>query len=104
MADKLAVNDLTSTQKNFILSALKAVGTSIDNFLTLMPPETVALARAQIAEENALNLAEFPKDMELLNGVGILPPKPKEPPPPEPAPPPTEPASAAVAEPVAAGV
>ena len=99
MADKLAVNDLTSTQKNFILSALKAVGTSIDNFLTLMPPETVALARAQIAEENALNLAEFPKDMELLNGVGILPPKP-----PEPAPPPTEPASVAVAEPVAAGV
>lgn len=111
MADKLAVNDLSSAQKNFVLSALKAVSTSIDNFLTLMPQETVALARSQIEEENALNLAEFPSDMELLNSVGNLP-KPKDPPPAEPAaPPPAEPApapmesaSAAVAPTAAVGV
>ena len=85
--DKLAVNDLTSTQKDFCLSALKSTTRSIDSFLTLMPPEIVEKAVAQIAEENELNEQEVSEyDVKIINQDSSY----RRPPPPPPPPPPAE--------------
>jgi len=63
---KLTATDLTREQQSFVLSALTSCSKSIDSFLLLMPADDVRAARAQIEEENALNLKEFP-DGEYLN-------------------------------------
>jgi len=64
----LQANDLGPEQKKFVSNALATASKSIDSFLMLMPKDTVDAARAQLEEENALNMKEFPKDeLELLN-------------------------------------
>ena len=103
--DKLAVNDLTSTQKDFCLSALKSTTRSIDSFLTLMPPEIVEKAVAQIAEENELNEQEVSEyDVKIINQDSSY----RRPPPPPPPPPPpaedTPPSPVAAAPPPPAAV
>jgi hypothetical protein len=54
-----SANDLTSDQAKFVLAALKSTSKSIDAFLSLMPAEAVAAAKAQIADENDLNDKEY---------------------------------------------
>ena len=92
--DKLKVNDLTNTQKQFVLAALESTSRNIDSFIALMPAEQVKAAQAQIDEENALNLAELPEDVTLLNpptiGLGGAAEPPPALPPPPPAAPPAE--------------
>ena len=55
----LVANDLTREQKDFVLAALDANSKNIDSFLSLMPPDEVSKARAEMEEENSLNLKEF---------------------------------------------
>jgi len=70
--DKLKVNDLTPDQKKFVLAALESTSRSIDQFLELMPADTVKAAREQIEEENALNAAELEeRDVKLLNPPAV---------------------------------
>ncbi len=57
--DKLKVLDLTKEQSGFILGALDSTSRNIDFFLELMPPDELAAARAQVEEENELNLKEY---------------------------------------------
>lgn len=55
----LIANDLTRTQKDFVLAALDANSRNIDSFLALMPSDEVQRAKDQLVEENRLNLKEF---------------------------------------------
>ena len=65
--DKLKANTLTPEQSRFVLAALRDASENIDRFMALMPAEVVERARAQVAEENRMNVEEMPKDVEILN-------------------------------------
>jgi len=80
--DKLSANDLTSDQAKFVLAALKSTSKSIDAFLSLMPAEAVAAAKAQIADENDLNDKEYDEIVgEKIINMPARKPKPPPPPP-----------------------
>mmetsp|Transcript_15392 Transcript_15392/g.49189 ORF Transcript_15392/g.49189 Transcript_15392/m.49189 type:complete len:232 (+) Transcript_15392:20-715(+) len=67
----LKANSLTPEQTRFVLAALASVSTAIDKFLAIMPAEPLAKARAQMAEENELNLKEF-DGVQYLNPPEVL--------------------------------
>jgi len=59
--NELNAIDLTRDQTQFVLAALSSTSKTIDSFLLLMPSDQVAVAKARLDEENALNLKEFPE-------------------------------------------
>jgi len=67
--DNLKVTDLSKDKKEFISKALTSSRQKFDKFLTYMPVEKVAAARAKVMEENELNQKEMPKDIQILNPV-----------------------------------
>mmetsp|Transcript_61597 Transcript_61597/g.151619 ORF Transcript_61597/g.151619 Transcript_61597/m.151619 type:complete len:294 (+) Transcript_61597:37-918(+) len=65
----MKVSDLSEDKKKFVTKALTASRQKLDKFLSYMPVEKVSAARAQVIEENELNLKEMPKDLPILNPV-----------------------------------
>jgi len=58
-AKELKVSGLTDTQRSFIVDAMTATRTKLDNFLKFMPAETVQAARKQVEDENDANIKEY---------------------------------------------
>jgi len=55
-------------KQDLVLKGLEATRKLIDDFLAFFPLETVAKAKTQVAEENALNEKEFDKSLgNILN-------------------------------------
>ena len=67
--DKLQANDLTPAQSQFVLAALVSTSKSIDSFLALMPGDAVDAAKAQVAEENSMNQADYDEVGEAIVNV-----------------------------------
>jgi len=55
----LKVNQLDGEKTKFVLKALATSRTNLDAFLGYLPPNVVASAKAQVAEENDLNQKEY---------------------------------------------
>jgi hypothetical protein len=65
----LVANDLSPEQKKFVITALATTSSNIDRFVSLLPPEKVASAKAQIEQENELNKKEYEEfnDEKIVN-------------------------------------
>ncbi|CAK9103247.1 unnamed protein product [Durusdinium trenchii] len=68
----LKVSGLTDEQRKFIIEAMQACRTKLDNFLVYVPEDVLQKARKRVEDENELNRQEYAgEDGGILNPVTL---------------------------------
>lgn len=70
-AKELKVSGLSDEQRTFVLDAMQATRSKLDDFLTFLPASTVDAARKQVEDENDANMREYAGEGAIINPIKL---------------------------------